>query len=539
METILKASGLKICYKTGDFKDIGLKEWVTRHLTGKYHVNYFMAVDDVSFEVQRGEMIAIIGSNGAGKSTLLKVIAGIMAPTDGTIAAEGRISALLELGSGFDANLTVKENAYLRGAILGYDKDFLDEKYREIIEFAELEDFQDRPFRQLSSGMQSRLAFSIASLVQPDILILDEVLSVGDGAFQNKSEKKMMEIIHGGAATILVTHSLQQVRNLCGKALWLDHGKQMAFGPANEVCNQYEEFMHIPTQPIDDGKRREAPREEPPEIHTPAVADIPIMFGGRTLIHTLDGKRVFLDPDDLFMSLHMIEHREWEPQVREIIALSLTEGSTYVDVGANIGLHTLYAAGFLGASGRIFAIEPNEDVMKILKTNLEINGFCDRTVLVQKAVSDYVGCTQFYVYAEHNGMSGLMAEHTDFDAEVTQTEVEVDTLRSIIPAGTTVDLLKIDVEGYEYQVLTGSADILEQKDITLIFEWVPDYIRERVGGDVLDKTLEMIRSKGFRIYLARYMQPLIEVTSMDDETIKQMDGDIVCTRKNHLDQLCK
>ena len=164
-------------------------------------------------------------------------------PTYGTVKANGSIAALLELASGFDPDLTVKENAYLRGAMLGYTRKFMDDRYEEIIEFAELTDFSDRPFKQLSSGMQSRLAFSIASRVDPDILILDEVLSVGDGAFAAKSAKKMREIISSGATTILVSHSLSQVRELCNKVLWLDHGRQIDFGDTQPICDRYQDLL--------------------------------------------------------------------------------------------------------------------------------------------------------------------------------------------------------------------------------------------------------------------------------------------------------
>lgn len=242
MGIAIKAEDVSIRYITGDFKDIGFKEYLVRRLTGNYHVKEFMAVDGVSFELEQGDMLGIIGSNGAGKSTLLKAISGIMEPTQGRIVATGEIAALLELGSGFDGDLTVKENAYLRGAMLGYTKEFMDQTYDQIIDFAELRDFEDRPFKQLSSGMKSRLAFSIASLVKPDILILDEVLSVGDGAFQEKSAKKMREIISQGTTTILVSHSLSQIRELCNKVLWLDHGRQIAFGDTEVVCDQYENF---------------------------------------------------------------------------------------------------------------------------------------------------------------------------------------------------------------------------------------------------------------------------------------------------------
>lgn len=242
--SILEVNNVSIRYKTGDFKDIGLKEYVMRRLKRDYHVNEFWADREISFSLEKGDMLGIIGTNGAGKSTLLKVVSGIMEPTKGTVKRNGTIAALLELGSGFDKDLTVRENTYLRGAMLGYTREFMDKTYEHIIEFAELQEFQDRPFKQLSSGMKSRLAFSIASLVHPDILILDEVLSVGDGAFRKKSENKMREIIADGTTTILVTHSISQVREMCNKVLWLHKGKQIEFGDnVQEICMRYEQFL--------------------------------------------------------------------------------------------------------------------------------------------------------------------------------------------------------------------------------------------------------------------------------------------------------
>ena len=242
--SILKVQNVSIKYITGDFKSIGLKEYVVRRLKNNYKVNEFWANKNITFELERGDMLGIIGTNGAGKSTLLKAISGIMVPSEGRVKREGKIAALLELASGFDGDLTVKENAYLRGALLGYTRKFMDETYDQIIEFAELKEFEDRPFKQLSSGMKSRLAFSIASLVKPDILILDEVLSVGDGAFRKKSEAKMKEIINGGATTILVSHSLHQVRSMCNKILWLHKGKQITFGSdVQKICDDYQAFL--------------------------------------------------------------------------------------------------------------------------------------------------------------------------------------------------------------------------------------------------------------------------------------------------------
>lgn len=242
-QSVIEVKNVFVRYIIGDLRNIGLKEFVMKKLTKKYRVESFMAVNGVSFTLEKGDMLGIIGTNGAGKSTLLKVVTGIMVPTKGTVKVNGKISALLELASGFDGDLDLKENAYLRGAMLGYTRKFMDEKYPEILEFSELAEFEHRPFKQLSSGMKSRIAFSIASMVEPEILILDEVLSVGDGAFREKSEEKMREIIKNGKATILVSHSIPQVRRMCNKVLWLDHGKQIAFGETEPLCDKYEEFL--------------------------------------------------------------------------------------------------------------------------------------------------------------------------------------------------------------------------------------------------------------------------------------------------------
>ena len=248
--SILKAEGVSIRYITGDFKDIGLKEYVMRRFQGKYQVHEFWADRNITFALNRGDMLGIIGANGAGKSTLLKAVSGIMVPTEGHMEINGSIAALLELGSGFDPDLTVQENTYLRGAMLGYTRRFMNEKYKDIISFAELEEFQDRPYKQLSSGMQSRLAFAIACLVNPDILILDEVLSVGDGAFRQKSGNKMREILSSGVTGILVSHSVDQVRELCNKILWLHQGHQIAFtDQVGLTCDAYEESLRTKRVP--------------------------------------------------------------------------------------------------------------------------------------------------------------------------------------------------------------------------------------------------------------------------------------------------
>ena len=265
MSVAVKAENVSIRYITGDFKDIGLKEYVLRHLTHNYKVKEFWADKGITFTLVKGDMLGIIGTNGAGKSTLLKAVSGIMVPTEGTISVRGTIAALLELSSGFDKELTVRENAYLRGALLGYTREFMNQKYEDIIDFAELNNFQDRPFKQLSSGMKSRLAFAIACLVEPDILILDEVLSVGDGAFRKKSETKMREILAGGVTGILVSHSIDQIRNMSSKILWLDHGKQICFSDdVNTACDAYEEFLitkKVPTN-FEDIKRMSTEYQE-------------------------------------------------------------------------------------------------------------------------------------------------------------------------------------------------------------------------------------------------------------------------------------
>lgn len=235
---------VSVRYLIGDLRDIGLKDYFIQKIQGRRDVRELWALRDITFSLRPGDMCGIIGNNGAGKSTLLKVISGIMRPTTGRLVVDGEIAALLELGSGFDSDLTVRENTYLRGAMLGYTREFMNAVYKDIINFSELEEYQDMPFKKLSSGMKSRLAFSIASLVNPDILILDEVLSVGDVGFRKKSEAKMMEIIHGGAITLYVAHQLPQIRKLCNRVLWIEKGEQKAFGETDVVCDAYEMYIN-------------------------------------------------------------------------------------------------------------------------------------------------------------------------------------------------------------------------------------------------------------------------------------------------------
>lgn len=252
-EIVVEAKNISVKYIIGDLRNIGLKEYIMKKLTKNYRVESFLAVNNVSFTLYKGDMLGIIGNNGAGKSTLLKVVTQIMQPSSGSIKVNGKIAALLELASGFDGDLNLKENAYLRGAMLGYTREYMNRKYPEILDFSELREFENRPFKQLSSGMKSRIAFSIASMVEPEILILDEVLSVGDGAFREKSEAKMNEIIANGKATILVSHSISQIRRLCNKILWLDHGKQIAYGDVEPICNAYELFLKTGKLPLAEG----------------------------------------------------------------------------------------------------------------------------------------------------------------------------------------------------------------------------------------------------------------------------------------------
>ncbi len=199
----------------------------------------FWALKDVSFNIGKGEVVGLIGSNGAGKSTLLKVVSGVMKPTKGKVKVKGVISPMIELGAGFDGNLTARENIYLNGAILGYSKEFLDDKFDDIVEFSELKDFLDVPVKNFSSGMTAKLAFSIATIVNPEILIVDEILSVGDIKFQEKSKKKMMEMIKGGTTVLYVSHSLESIKDLCTKVVWLEHGKVVKMGDTNKICDAY------------------------------------------------------------------------------------------------------------------------------------------------------------------------------------------------------------------------------------------------------------------------------------------------------------
>ena len=222
-------------------KDFSIKQAFINLFTKKKKkkTEYFWALKNVTFSVNKGDVVGLIGSNGAGKSTLLKVVSGVMKPTSGKVEVDGVISPMIELGAGFDQNLTARENIYLNGAILGYSKKFLDSKFDEIVEFSELKDFLDVPVKNFSSGMTAKLAFSIATIVEPEILIVDEILSVGDLRFQEKSKNNMMEMIKGGTTVLYVSHSLESIKDLCNKVVWLDHGQVVKMGDTKEICDEY------------------------------------------------------------------------------------------------------------------------------------------------------------------------------------------------------------------------------------------------------------------------------------------------------------
>ncbi|MCF2616957.1 ABC transporter ATP-binding protein [Oscillibacter valericigenes] len=239
-KTMIEVSDVTMRFRLNNDKILSLKEFVTTALRGKLQYNDFTALEHVSFEVKKGETLGLIGRNGAGKSTMLKVISGILKPTEGSVVCRGNVVPMLELGSGFDFDLTGRENIFLNGAILGYSKEFLHEKYDEIVEFSELGQFIEVPIRNYSSGMLARLAFSIATVVNPEILIVDEILSVGDAAFQEKSKKRMLELMGGGTTVLFVSHSLEQIREMCNRVVWLEHGNVKMVGAAAEVCDVYD-----------------------------------------------------------------------------------------------------------------------------------------------------------------------------------------------------------------------------------------------------------------------------------------------------------
>ena len=238
-ETMIEVNDVTMRFHMNLDKILSLKEFVTRKLSGKLAYQDFTALEHVSFTVQRGETFGLIGRNGAGKSTMLKVISGILKPTEGSVVCKGNIVPMLELGSGFDMDLNGRENIFLNGAILGYSEEFLKEKYEEIVAFSELEQFIETPIRNYSSGMLARLAFSVASMVKPEVLIVDEILAVGDAAFQEKSRARMLELMGGGTTVLFVSHSLEQIRQMCRRVVWLEKGEVRMLGDVEDVCGLY------------------------------------------------------------------------------------------------------------------------------------------------------------------------------------------------------------------------------------------------------------------------------------------------------------
>lgn len=241
-ELIIKVDHVSMRFNLAAERYDGFKEYVIRSLKKEIKYNEFWALKDVSFEVYKGDSLGLIGLNGSGKSTMLKTIAGVLKPTKGTVTVRGNVAPLIELGAGFDFELTAKENIYLNGALLGHARDIMNEHYEDIVEFSELRDFMDVPVKNFSSGMISRLAFAIATIGVPDILIVDEVLSVGDFRFQQKCEQRIRHMMDLGTTILFVSHSIQQVKDICNKVVWLDHGVMKRFGDSMEICEEYSKM---------------------------------------------------------------------------------------------------------------------------------------------------------------------------------------------------------------------------------------------------------------------------------------------------------
>ena len=236
---MVKVENLGIRFNLAKDRVDSLKEYFLKFTKGSLHFEEFWALDDVSLEIEKGDFYGLVGINGSGKSTLLKTIAGVFKPTRGSVTVNGTIAPLIELGAGFDMDLTARENIYLNGAVLGFSKKFMDDHFQDIVDFSELHDFLDVPLKNYSSGMVARIAFAIATVTDPDILIADEILSVGDYAFQEKCEKRMAQLLENGTTVIFVSHSIEQVKRMCNKATWLEHGKVIMTGDAETVCDAY------------------------------------------------------------------------------------------------------------------------------------------------------------------------------------------------------------------------------------------------------------------------------------------------------------
>ena len=243
MGEIIKVDHVSMNFRMNVNHTTSMKEWVISKLKRQLKYQDFYALNDISFSVERGEIIGIIGTNGSGKSTLLKVISGIYKPTKGSVVTAGRVAPMLELGSGFDYELSGRENIFLNGAIMGYSEDFLKSRYDEIVGFSELGDFIEQPLKTYSSGMMMRLAFSVATLVDPEILIVDEILAVGDERFQRKSYERMTKLMSGGTTVLMVSHDMDQIRSMCMRTVWLQKGSIQMNGEVQEVCDAYQQYM--------------------------------------------------------------------------------------------------------------------------------------------------------------------------------------------------------------------------------------------------------------------------------------------------------
>jgi ABC-type polysaccharide/polyol phosphate transport system ATPase subunit len=242
-EIVIEVKDVGMEFNLSQEKTDNLKEYVIKFFKRQLSFNHFWALKNVSFNVERGEKLGVIGLNGAGKSTLLKLISGVLRPTEGNINVKGNIVPLLELGGGFSPDYTGRENIFLYGALLGYDEDFIKSKFDEIVDFSELQNFIDVPVKNYSSGMRARLGFSIATIVEPEIFILDEVLAVGDAKFREKSGNRMKSLINSQTTLLFVSHSLPMVRDICDKAIWLEKGKLIKYGLVNEVCDSYVQSL--------------------------------------------------------------------------------------------------------------------------------------------------------------------------------------------------------------------------------------------------------------------------------------------------------
>ncbi len=242
-DRIVEIDDVSMLFNLSREKVDNLKEYVIRIMNGKHTTEQFWALRHVSLQIHKGESLGLVGLNGSGKSTLLKMIAGVLKPTKGRIEVRGSVAPLIELGAGFDLELTARENVFLNGAILGYSRTEMRESFDEIIAFSELYDFVDVPVKNFSSGMVARLGFSIATISRPDILIADEILGVGDMRFQKKCESRIKEIVDAGATVILVSHSIDSIKKLCSTAAWLHKGEMMQHGRADTVCQAYVQRM--------------------------------------------------------------------------------------------------------------------------------------------------------------------------------------------------------------------------------------------------------------------------------------------------------